>query len=153
MNKIIYIAAAGLCAVMAACSQKSETVTTEQTAAADSVVAVEQQQPVAAPGEVIQLAADETITPGEKPVVVDFWATWCGPCMQFKPVFHDAAAKYYEKATFVAADVDQCKALAEKYGIQSIPTVLIMMPDGTVKQQTGYMDAAQFDAFLGDIAK
>lgn len=63
MNKIIYIAAAGLCAVMAACSQKSETVTTEQTAAADSVVAVEQQQPAAAPGEVIQLAADETITP------------------------------------------------------------------------------------------
>lgn len=154
MKKIVYIAAVGICAMMAACSQKNETAAPAEEAAADTVSATQEQpQPAAQPGEVIEFSANDELVAGDKPVVVDFWATWCGPCMQFKPVFHDAAAKYSGKAVFAAADVDECKALAEKYGIQSIPTVLIMMPDGSVKQQTGYMDAAQFDAFLGDIAK
>ena len=155
MKRIIYMAAIGVCAMMAACSQKSETAVQGEDAAEDTITVVQdqQQQAAAAQGEVLQFSADDELVAGDKPVVVDFWATWCGPCMQFKPVFHDAAAKYSAKATFAAADVDECKALAEKYNIQSIPTVLIMMPDGTVKQQTGYMDAAQFDAFLGDIAK
>lgn len=154
MKKIVYIAAVGICAMMAACSQKNETAAPAEEAAADTVSATQEQpQPAAQPGEVIEFSANDELVAGDKPVVVDFWATWCGPCMQFKPVFHDAAAKYSEKATFAAADVDVCKALAEKYNIQSIPTVLIMMPDGTTKQQTGYMDAAQFDAFLSDIVK
>ncbi len=154
MKKIVYIAAVGICAMMAACSQKSETTAQSGEAAGDTVtVAQEQQQAATAEGKVIDLSPADELVAGDKPIVVDFWATWCGPCLQFKPVFHDAAAKYSGKAVFAAADVDECKALAEKYGIQSIPTVLIMMPDGSVKQQTGYMDAAQFDAFLGDIAK
>lgn len=153
MKKILYITAVGLCAMMAACSQKSETTAPAEEAAGDTVAVAQDQQAAAAEGEVVELSATDELVAGDKPVVVDFWATWCGPCMQFKPVFHDAAAKYSGKATFAAADVDECKALAEKYNIQSIPTVLIMMPDGSVKQQTGYMDAAQFDAFLGDIAK
>lgn len=153
MKKILYVTAVGLCAVMAACSQKSETTAPAGEAAGDTVAVAQEQQAATAEGKVIELSPADELVAGEKPVVVDFWATWCGPCMQFKPVFHDAAAKYSEKAVFAAADVDECKALAEKYGIQSIPTVLIMMPDGSVKQQTGYMDAAQFDAFLGDIAK
>lgn len=158
MRKLAYIAVAGLCAVMAACSQTASNTsndevsaaeTTETTQAADSSAEAE-----AADSEtIIALEAGDNLVPGELPIVVDFWATWCGPCMQFKPVFHEAAAKYSSKATFASADVDECKALAEKYGISSIPTVLIMMPDGSVKQQTGYMDAAQFDQFLGDIAK
>lgn len=153
MKKILYITAVGLCAMMAACSQKSETTAPAEEAAGDTVAVAQDQQAAAAEGEVVELSATDELVAGDNPVVVDFWATWCGPCMQFKPVFHDAAAKYSGKATFAAADVDECKALAEKYNIQSIPTVLIMMPDGSVKQQTGYMDAAQFDAFLGDIAK
>lgn len=155
MKKIFYIAAVGVCAMMAACSQKSETAASADEGSNDtiSVVQEQQQQAATAQGKVLEFSATDELVAGDKPVVVDFWATWCGPCMQFKPVFHDAAAKYSDKATFAAADVDQCKTLAEKYNIQSIPTVLIMMPDGSVKQQTGYMDAAQFDAFLGDIAK
>lgn len=158
MRKLAYIAVAGLCTVMAACSQTSSNSSNDEASAAETT---ETAQPAdnsaeaeAADSEtIIALEAGDNLVPGELPIVVDFWATWCGPCMQFKPVFHEAAAKYSSKATFASADVDECKALAEKYGISSIPTVLIMMPDGSVKQQTGYMDAAQFDQFLGDIAK
>lgn len=158
MRKLAYIAVAGLCAVMAACSQTSSSSSNDEASAAETTetaqAADNSAEAEAADSEtIIALEADDNIVPGELPIVVDFWATWCGPCMQFKPVFHEAAAKYSSKATFASADVDECKALAEKYGISSIPTVLIMMPDGSVKQQTGYMDAAQFDQFLGDIAK
>lgn len=143
---------------MAACSQTASNSSNDEVSAAETTetaqAADNSAEAEAADSEtIIALEAGDNIEPGELPIVVDFWATWCGPCMQFKPVFHEAAAKYSSKATFASADVDECKALAEKYGISSIPTVLIMMPDGSVKQQTGYMDAAQFDQFLGDIAK
>ncbi len=158
MRKLAYIAVAGLCTVMAACSQTASNSSNDEASAAETTetaqAADNSAEAEAADSEtIIALEAGDNIVPGELPIVVDFWATWCGPCMQFKPVFHEAAAKYSSKATFASADVDECKALAEKYGISSIPTVLIMMPDGSVKQQTGYMDAAQFDQFLGDIAK
>lgn len=155
MRKLAYIAVAGLCTVMAACSQTSSNSSNDEASAAETAQPTDNSaEAEAADSEtIIALEAGDNIVPGELPIVVDFWATWCGPCMQFKPVFHEAAAKYSSKATFASADVDECKALAEKYGISSIPTVLIMMPDGSVKQQTGYMDAAQFDQFLGDIAK
>lgn len=153
MKKIFYIAATGLCALMVACSPKTESGSAPTTDTATEITPSTEAAESQEAGNVIALEAGDNIVPGELPIVVDFWAIWCGPCMQFKPVFHDAAVKYASKATFATADVDQCKALAEKYGINSIPTVLIMMPDGTIKQQTGYMDAAQFDQFLGDIAK
>lgn len=83
-----------------------------------------------------------------KPLVIDFSATWCGPCQQFKPTFHKVAAEYAAKADFASADVDICTTLAQKYNIQSIPYVLIIRQDGKTVHVEGKMTEEEFKSFL-----
>ncbi|MDP2036940.1 MAG: thioredoxin [Ignavibacteria bacterium] len=60
------------------------------------------------------------------PVVIDFWATWCGPCRMIAPIMEDLAAQYEGKVKIGKLDVDENQQVAIKYGVRSIPTVLIM---------------------------
>jgi thioredoxin 1 len=62
---------------------------------------------------------------GEGTVILDFYATWCGPCKTFGPVFSDAA-KEYTMATFIKVDTDEHPYLSEKYKVSSLPTVIIL---------------------------
>lgn len=82
----------------------------------------------------------------DKLVVIDFNATWCGPCRQFAPNFEAVADKYRGRASFYSVDVDQNPALAAQFNIQSIPTVVYILPDGTTSSSMGYMDEAAFDS-------
>ncbi len=103
------------------------------------------------PAEVIELEADDQIVPQDVPVIIDFNATWCGPCQKFAPVFHKLAEEYASKATFASADVDKCTDLAAQYNVSSIPAVIIIYPASAGKEpvsNVGYMDEAQFKAFL-----
>jgi len=100
----------------------------------------------------VSLASCSKEKKAEKPAVVsiiDFNATWCGPCKQFAPIFEAAAEKYGDKVKFESVDVDENPALAEKYGVQSIPMVVLLDKDGNViDQNIGYMDAAQFEQLI-----
>ncbi len=81
-------------------------------------------------------------------VIVDFNATWCGPCQRFAPIFHDAAEKYAGKIKFISVDVDACPEVAKKYGVSSIPQITYIKPDGTVDSHVGLMSAEEFDSAI-----
>ncbi len=91
---------------------------------------------------------DETIAQGV--TLVDFWATWCGPCRMLAPVIEQLAAQYDGRAKVAKVDIDAEAGLANRFGIMSIPTVLIFQ-DGTLQNQAvGVQPAAAYQKFLDE---
>ena len=89
----------------------------------------------------------ENILAGEKPVLVDFFATWCGPCKMFAPVL-DEFAEEHDGVEAVKVDVDELSELARRYGIMSIPTVILFKNGEPVKKNVGFLDAEDLEEFV-----
>ena len=85
---------------------------------------------------------------GDKPVVCDFFANWCGPCKMLAPVMEDVSEKYKDKAVFVKVDIDENLELAARYGIMSIPLVCVFENGEQKAKSLGYMSKSEADEFL-----
>ena len=108
------------------------------------------------PVGVYELPADENFDVDAAPghlVIIDFNATWCGPCRQFTPVFEQASRTFEGKVQFVSVDVDKHPELAAKLQISSIPAILFINTDGQKDWHIGLMTQAQFDQAINDALK
>ena len=80
---------------------------------------------------------EETVLNSDKPVMVDFWAAWCGPCRMVGPIIDELSNEYADKAVIGKVDVDKNQEYAAKYGVRNIPTVLVFKNGEVVKRQVG----------------
>ena len=85
---------------------------------------------------------------GGKPVVCDFFATWCGPCKMLAPVIDAMSEKYGDKAVFVKVDIDKNPELAARFGIMSIPLVAVFKNGEEAAKSVGYMSKSEADEFI-----
>ena len=85
---------------------------------------------------------------GDKPVLVDFWATWCGPCRMIAPVIEDVAAEFEGRAVVGKVDVDEEPGLAQRFGVMSIPTLIVIKGGKVVEQAVGARGRADVAAMI-----
>ena len=87
--------------------------------------------------EITDANFEDTVLKSDKPVMVDFWAAWCGPCRMVGPIIDDISKDYEGKAVVGKLDVDANQEFAAKYGVRNIPTVLVFQNGEVVGRQVG----------------
>jgi thioredoxin 1 len=91
---------------------------------------------------------DEEVLKSDIPVLVDFWATWCGPCKMIAPVVEEIAKENEGKIKVGKVNVDEEQRLAIRFGISSIPTLLVFKNGELANKAVGYMPKVQLEALL-----
>lgn len=101
------------------------------------------------PVELAEEAFDAYVARTSLPVVVDFWAPWCGPCRAMAPAFASAAKQLRGKAVLVKVNTDEAQRLAARVGIRAIPTLMLFRGGQEVERASGAMDAHKLVRWVG----
>lgn len=91
---------------------------------------------------------ESAVLESEQPVLVDFWASWCGPCKTVAPTLEALAEEYVGRLNIVKIDVDEAPELAARFGVRGVPTLMLFLGGNVEASKVGAMPRAQLAAFL-----
>ncbi|CUT17778.1 MULTISPECIES: thioredoxin [Candidatus Ichthyocystis] len=91
---------------------------------------------------------EKTVLGSSIPVVVDFWAPWCGPCKMLTPLLEELSVSYSKKVLFVKVNVDDNKDLAAKYSVRGIPTIILFKNGEVESHKVGLLNKSQLATFI-----
>jgi thioredoxin 1 len=100
------------------------------------------------PVEIEEAKFDEMVLKAKTPVLVDFWAPWCGPCRMVAPIVDELSEEYTGKVSFFKVNVDNNQGVAGKYGVMSIPTLILFKDGKPVTNIIGYKPKAELKKSL-----
>jgi len=93
---------------------------------------------------------EQEVLQSEKPVLIDYWADWCGPCKMIAPVLEEVASEYADKIRVAKLNVDEYPAIAVKYGVRSIPALLLFKNGEVEDTKIGALSKTQLTAWLDE---